>query len=186
MRKKLQAWGSLPAVLFSLFLFIYCPSFSQGGPDPAFGNAGIVTTNIGFGATSEVVNAIALQPDGKIVAVGYVMPFANSSQRFFNVARYNPDGTLDAGFGTGGLVRTDFGTEQFPTDGHATDVEILDDGSILVVGHVTGNPDNTRKIALALYQPNGALQTSFGSGGKLFVGENLVGYSTDAFLTMQG
>jgi uncharacterized delta-60 repeat protein len=186
MRKKLHARRILPGVLFSLMLLIHGPSFSQGGLDPAFGSGGLVTTNVGFGATPETINKIALQPDGKIIAVGFILPgYPNSLNAEFIVARYNPDGSLDAGFGNGGIVRTNFGDNENNVDGQATDVEILNDGSILVVGSVTNFADNTKKLALVLYQSNGDLQAGFGSGGIVFIGNDLYGY-LDPSLAMQG
>ena len=50
---------------------------------------------------------IALQPDGKIIAVGH--PRFRSGTSGFVVHRYNANGTLDASFGAGGVVITPIG-----------------------------------------------------------------------------
>jgi hypothetical protein len=57
---------------------------SDGTPDNTFGNLGKVTTP--FGADSiEIANAVAIAPDGKIVAAGYTDPLAGNR---FAIARY--------------------------------------------------------------------------------------------------
>src|SRR5262249_42936154 len=76
-----------------------CAQLHPGDLDPTFGVGGKVLTDFGG---DETATAVAVQPDGKIVVVGYT----NYSD--FAVARYNVDGSLDSSFGTGGKVVTDF------------------------------------------------------------------------------
>ena len=129
-----------------------------GSLDHTFGADGKVTTawTIGGTARDSRINDVARQPDGKIVAVGYVN---NGSNKDFAIARYNADGSLDGSFGTGGLVYTDI-------SGHdeARAVAIQSDGKIVVAGLATvgGGFD----FAAARYRPNGALDTSFSGDGK--------------------
>src|SRR5262245_42515997 len=75
---------------------------APGDLDTSFGDGGKVMTD--FGA-AEVAAAMAIQPDGKLVVAGRTTANANIA-----LARYLPNGSLDAGFGSGGLVVTDFGT----------------------------------------------------------------------------
>ncbi|MBI3456793.1 MAG: hypothetical protein HY002_13540 [Candidatus Rokubacteria bacterium] len=123
---------------------------AAGDLDPTFGTGGKVTTD--FGGTDSA-RALALQPDGKIVVAG----FTEFSGQDFALARYNPDGTLDLGFGSGGKVTTDFG----PGDVAGQGLALQPDGKIVVAGR-TG-----AAFALARYQPNGTLDASFGTGGKV-------------------
>jgi uncharacterized delta-60 repeat protein len=111
--------------------------------DPSFGSGGKVF------ATGAPITDIALQADGKIVAVG-------TQGGDFVVQRYNPDGTLDNSFNSGGVRTIDFGG----TD-HAEAVAIQADGKIVVVGS-TSNGDN---IAVARLTAAGALDTSFDTDG---------------------
>src|SRR5262245_34398023 len=74
----------------------------SGTLDLTFGTGGLVTTN--FGSSAGASN-VALQPDGKLVVAGAI---AQNGRTDFAVARYNSDGSLDAGFGVGGKVTTDF------------------------------------------------------------------------------
>ena len=124
----------------------------DGTPDPSFGAGGIVTTP--FFGKGAVADAVAVQPDGKIVVAG----FADEASGFnsdFALARYDPDGTLDTSFDGDGIVTTDLGGQ----DDNITGLMIQPDGRIVVAG--TAGED----IALARYTPNGKLDPSFGNGG---------------------
>jgi uncharacterized delta-60 repeat protein len=119
---------------------------TPGSLDPTFGNGGKVLTP-GGGATDAI-----LQPNGDIVVSGG-----------FGVARYLPTGKLDATFGSGGLASAGF------TGGESrTGVALQGDGKIIWVGS-QGNPSfpagGTFSFAVARFNANGSLDTSFGSGG---------------------
>ena len=83
--------------------FVVTRYLGNGEPDPSFSGDGIATTDFG---SNEAAAAIALQPDGKIVAAGHAPVGTNLG---FALARYLPDGTLDASFDGDGKVTTDFG-----------------------------------------------------------------------------
>lgn len=122
----------------------------DGSLDTTFGIGGKVTTGIfGFGDYGSLV---ALQPDGKIVVVGH-------SGQSFAVVRYNTDGSLDNSFGTGGIVTT-----QFPYSSVAYSVAIQPDGKILAVGGEYYDLDPLG-VAVARYNADGSLDTTFGTGG---------------------
>ena len=127
---------------------------AAGDLDSTFGGDGRVTTN--FGSNADEATDIAVQPDGKIVAVGIVV----SGGVDFGVARYNPDGSLDSGFGTGGMQHTDFGNTDL-----AEAVAIQADGKIVVAGavYIGGIQD----FGVVRYLPNGNLDTTFDSDGKV-------------------
>ncbi|MFD3942545.1 calcium-binding protein [Streptomyces sp. NPDC058579] len=111
----------------------------DGSLDPTFGGDGTVTT--AFPAFATAGNDMALQTDGKVVVVG-------DATGDFALARYNTDGTLDTGFGTGGRVTTDF--EGNWDEGHA--VALQADGRIVVSGNGSDNH------ALARYSISGTPQ----------------------------
>ena len=127
-----------------------------GVPDAMFGTAGIVTTSFTTGDDS--VQDIALQPDGRIVAAGST----GGADSGFGLARYNADGTLDASFNGAGQVFTSFG----PGADEARALALDAGGRILVAGgmQVAGVD---RDVAVARYTASGALDASFGSGGKV-------------------
>ena len=130
----------------------------NGTLDVSFGAGGKVTTD--FFGKSDAVNAIAIQPDGKIVAAGGATSDATGSD--FALARYNSDGSLDAGFGSGGKVTTNF----FRAGDTATAIAIQPDGKIVAAGIAT-NDLTGLDFALARYNSDGSLDASFGSGGKV-------------------
>jgi len=130
--------------LVSFFLARYN---SAGSLDSSFGENGVIVAPIDY--SGEFVGAdMALQPDGKIVTVGYQNYNSNIE---LAVNRYNSNGTLDTSFGTGGRAVT--------TSGAATCVALQPDGKIIVVGyHEPG-------FGVFRYNPDGSLDNSFGVGG---------------------
>jgi uncharacterized delta-60 repeat protein len=134
---------------------------SDGSVDPTFGNGGIVATNIGV--DDDQAYAIARQPDGKIVAAGRRgIQFYPSEQRKGNVAlaRYNPDGSLDTTFGTGGKVINDFGQG---LESYALELIIQPDGKLIIAG------ESSYEFLAARYNSNGTLDSTFGNGGSALV-----------------
>jgi uncharacterized delta-60 repeat protein len=125
---------------------------AAGDLDPSFGSGGLVTTD--FGSRGDFGLAVALQSDGKLVAAGNSSAVGVFSVNFA-LARYNPDGSLDPTFGSGGTVLTSFGG---PLSA-AADVVVQPDGKIVAVG-IAGSD-----FGIARYSANGALDTTFGSGG---------------------
>ena len=130
---------------------------SDGTLDTSFGTAGIVTTPFDFPGNFDIVFTVVRQPDGKFLAVGSTVgnPFAN-----FALARFNADGALDASFGTGGIVTTGFGVSA-----EATSAVVQADGKIVAAGFA--NLDGGESFALARYNSDGTLDTTFGTGGKV-------------------
>lgn len=155
------------------FAFALARYRADGNLDSTFGTGGIVSTPFTPGRGAEAAD-LALQSDGKIVAVGFADDAGFDPD--FAVARYNPNGTLDGSFGTGGIVTTDFGGGT--TGNHfAQSVVVQPDGKILVAGHASlGATGTGHDFALARYKSDGSLDSTFGTGGK--VTTNLVG-STD-------
>ena len=129
---------------------------SNGRVDPTFARFPTVDAPIG------VLAGLALQPDGKVVAIGV----NGGSSTDFLVARYLPDGRLDPSFGGSGSVQTDVDFGQID---QASALAIQSDGKILVAG-TSRSPFSTistpTQIAIARYNPDGSLDQSFGSGGK--------------------
>jgi len=145
----------------------------DGTLDTSFSRDGKVTTAFtSFGAAA---TAVLIQPDGKIVAAGQV---ATSQTRYdFGVARYNPNGSLDATFSGDGRQMTDFGND---TSDHAFRAALQSDGKIVVAGDTyNGNTSGLRDFALARYNPNGSLDSTFNFDGKVitdFVQSDDVGF----------
>ena len=141
------------AVIVSL-VFSAVAIAAAGDLDTSFSGDGKQMTDFGFGA-DDGASGVALQSDGKIVAVGTARGGATGND--FALARYNPNGSLDPGFSGDGRRRTSFGGDE-----RALDVAIQANGKIVVVGR--GGP--TDGFALARYSPNGSLDPSFSGDGK--------------------
>ncbi|MGE3971100.1 MAG: beta strand repeat-containing protein, partial [Porticoccaceae bacterium] len=103
---------------------------TDGTLDTGFGAGGKVTTPVG--ALGNAAQALAVQADGKILVAGSAY---NGSNHDFALVRYNADGTLDTGFGSGGVLVIDFGGSNDTATGVALDA----DGSILVSGNADGD-----------------------------------------------
>jgi uncharacterized delta-60 repeat protein len=141
---------------------------ARGTLDATFGKGGRVTTNIGFrGAgpqpeeSEDAANAVAVQRDGRIVvAGGSDVRGACGEKRCnlddFALVRYVPDGSLDATFGDGGKIITPFGGS---VDVQALAIDAR--GRIVAVGGGAGF------FAIARYTASGALDPTFGTGGKV-------------------
>jgi uncharacterized delta-60 repeat protein len=135
----------------------------NGSLDTSFGSGGIVTTV--FPGDGSFAFALALQSDGKIIAAGTdFLDFhpGDMSNTDFALARYNPDGSLDATFGNGGILTTDF----LGAEDDVYSVLIQPDGRIIAVGSAN-SPIDYYNFAAARYLANGALDPTFGTGGKV-------------------
>lgn len=139
----------------------YSWSFTTGLLDPNFGNGGVVISPISM-TLGDGARAVAVQADGKIVAVGYVD--SGSGNYDFAVARYNTDGSLDTTFDGDGIVITAISAGR----DEARAVAIQTDGQIVVAGvtSVTSNNITSTDFVVARYNSSdGSLDASFNSGG---------------------
>ncbi|MBX3716708.1 MAG: VCBS repeat-containing protein [Burkholderiales bacterium] len=129
--------------------------YSENGHlDASFGTGGVVITP--FGALNDVAQAVAVQPDGRIVAAGYTRV---GSLFDIAVARYNADGSLDATFGTGGkaVIPASASNDQ------GAAIALTRDGKILVAGVILDGANEN--IAVVRLTATGALDTTFATGG---------------------
>ena len=134
---------------------------ANGTLDPTFGSGGTVTIDL-FIATNVRVD-LAIDAAGRIVVVGTVTrdPFLPSD---VGVARLTPGGALDATFGVGGTVTTDIAG--FADEGNS--VAIQSDGKIVVAGTANGGASSgAADFAVVRYHPNGSLDASFDTDGKV-------------------
>ncbi len=126
---------------------------TDGTLDASFGSGGIVTHDI---AADDIATEITIQQDQKIVVAG----FCGSSNKDFALMRCNTDGSLDASFGSLGIVTTDI----VSTDNFGFSVAIQEDGKIVAAGY---SGSVSTDFALVRYNTDGSLDPTFGSGGKV-------------------
>lgn len=127
----------------------------DGDLDATFGTNGTQQTD--FGPSADVIQAVALDSRGKILAAGYTGGV--SGPMAMALARYDSHGELDESFGSAGKVTTDIGN----LDEAAFDVIVQSDGRIVLAGNTTTH--NGYHFALVRYQTNGDVDPGFGAAG---------------------
>src|SRR5262249_42131523 len=146
----------------------------NGTPNANFGSGGIVKTD--FAGHGDIANAVAVQPDGRIVVGGFAVS-ATGIGSDFALARYNAHRTLDPSFGPGGKVTTDFGAL---SDDEVNALAIQPDGKIVAAG-TTGED-----IALTRYTADGHLDPTFGNAGTMTTDLGFVDVANGVALTPAG
>lgn len=148
-----------------------------GALDPSFAGTGVVTTTAGS-FISDALD-IAVQADGKVVVAGYATEGADWD---IALARYDLDGSLDGAFGAGGIVTTDI----YGNGDQAGALVITDDQKIVVASSSWVDAFDG-PVALARYDSNGTLDSTFGSNGvALFYLSTSVVEITDLALQVDG
>jgi uncharacterized delta-60 repeat protein len=151
------------AVLIVLLAVPAAPALALPGDlDPGFdGDGKKILAGIGL----DYAEAVLVQPDGKIVVAGY----PSNAPFDFVVARLNPDGSLDNGFDGDGVTVADFGDSE-----SAQGAALQPDGRIVVAGYTLESTN--RNVAVARFNPNGSLDTSFDPGGADGAGKRTIDY----------
>lgn len=132
----------------------------DGSLDSTFGSNGIYDNDIT--GRHDVPRGYAVQPDGKIILAGDV-EYPTGGQYRITLLRITPNGALDNSFGTSGIWMDNRGITSNIYRATATPT-----GKIIVTGR---DRDMGRSIVFQL-NPNGTLDTSFGTGGFVYVPDN--------------
>jgi uncharacterized delta-60 repeat protein len=125
---------------------------ANGTLDSSFGGDGKVLTNLSPGE-DEAFGVAVRSSDDTIVAGGFVDEGIHAK---FGVVTYHANGTLDSSFGGDGKVTTDLTTKSDGVYGVAIQPA---DGKIVVAGAASD------KFALARYESDGSLDTTFSGNG---------------------
>jgi uncharacterized delta-60 repeat protein len=143
---------------------------ANGSPDKSFGQSGLVSTHLPEKNYNPETDALLLQADGKLVVV--VDPKFFTEEQWL-IARYNTNGSLDASFGSKGIVATTLsltpnqiggyvhGAALYPSTGTAND------GKLVIVGN---NYALASGPLLVRFNTNGSTDTTFGTGGYVPLG----------------
>ncbi|TAL41378.1 MAG: hypothetical protein EPN89_19110 [Methylovulum sp.] len=155
--KLVVAGSSLTNTTYTAYVDVALVRYNTDGSlDTSFdGDGRVITTIIDSSNHYDEARSITIQPDGKLIVAGY----SNTGSGYsFALVRYNSDGSLDSSFDGDGKLTTDI-------DGYsnqAYSIALQSDGKILVFG-TTSNGD----FALARYNFDGSLDTSFSNDGKI-------------------
>jgi uncharacterized delta-60 repeat protein len=132
---------------------------ADGSLDTTFGVGGKVLVSLD--AAGDLLSAVAILPSGKIIAAGALNQ--NNANLAFLIARFNANGSLDTSFGNDGKTVTTFGDPS----AQANALIVQSDGKIVLIGHTGFGPySELNDFALARYDSDGSLDSSFGNGGK--------------------
>ena len=184
---NLKVWAALLAAVVAATMVVAlgftnpAQAANAGDLDLSFHGDGKLVFDV-FGGVGDSTQAVAIQPDGKIVLAGSWCGFgAECHTGTFALARFNPDGSLDTVFGSGGRTLV-----AFPNGwAQATDVAIQPDGKIVAAGW--RNDDDgvgDGDFALARLEPDGDLDPNFSGDGKVMT--TFGGWDTGEAVAIQG
>lgn len=164
---RIVAGGSIGTTPAAFLLARYQ---SNGAPDTTLGGTGVVTTAIpGSNAYGWDID---IQTDGKVLLGGYCS-VVSSGETNFALARYKMDGTLDAGFGAGGVVTQSLSV----SPNYAYGVNVQSDGHIVIGGRAG------MAGVLARYNTDGSYDNGFGSiAERNYVTTTTPGYASTSFI----
>jgi uncharacterized delta-60 repeat protein len=140
--------------------FLLAQYSTEGVLDESFGNKGVITTD--FGKYGDLINSIAIQADGKIIAAGVTGVRDIGDVENMAIIRYNTDGSIDKDFGLDGKTTIVFND----VNSKITDIVIEKDEKILLGGSTYqklyyGDLD----FLVSRLNLSGLLDSSFGTNG---------------------
>ncbi|MEZ6031699.1 MAG: DVUA0089 family protein [Planctomycetaceae bacterium] len=144
--------------------------------DPTFGVGGRITVGA-FNLAG--ISDLKVLPNGKILITGPVDTLAGPGiQQDFGLMQLNPDGSIDKSFRNGLATVGFFGSSDIPTS-----IAVQTDGKILVAGYARNGANDD--FAIARFQADGNLDTSFNTTGRQTVAFNLGGSNNDRAYDVQ-
>lgn len=147
----------------------------DGSSDAAFGNDGVAS--VAITSSFDYVKTALLQPDGKILVAGVAsQPFGHDRA----MARFNPDGSLDTGFGTNGIIRDVVSPSTEPVYSLA----IQPDGKIIFMGVNQKNSAPFYDLSIERYTAAGVLDTDYGANGRVVFNQTDFLTHNEAGMTM--
>lgn len=149
-------------ILLAFFILAFCfmkAHAANGTLDSTFGDNGFIMMDPGN--SDDYLNALAIQPDGKILSGG--TSIKGSTYRDMIIVRHKHDGRPDSTFGTDGIVRADVDTRG---DG-VYSMAVQPDGKIVVAGYGEDKSETFSSLVLLRLHPDGSTDESFGTKGKV-------------------
>jgi uncharacterized delta-60 repeat protein len=137
---------------------------TDGTLDTSFDTDGMVFTSTP-GDARDIAAALEILPDGKMILLGSTRPNQSPYPQLLLFAKYNPNGSLDTGFGTGGLKTHSYGDMVYPTP---TAMLVQPDGKIAACVNLWFTEVST----LMRFLPDGSIDTAFGVNGQTAFGDS--------------
>jgi uncharacterized delta-60 repeat protein len=139
--------------------FLLCRLQTNGTLDSTFGNQGVISFSqvLGNNTSSATWRNVRVQPDGKILVIGYA--YVNSFDYRGVIQRYQTNGTPDSSFGTNGSLFVRFTTG---SHNYGESIHVLSSGKILVLGSSYFSAYAMRLMRL---HANGMTDSTFGTNG---------------------
>ena len=157
---KIVVAGAITQITRNFFSSLFVTRYNTDGSlDTSFGSNGIFIAN-DTGLTESSGAAVAIQPDGKILAAGYLTISCQGFCRDFLVYRFNPNGSPDVSFDGDGMLTTAVSA----SSSMANSIAVLPNGKIAVAGYADLSSNNS-DFAVAVYNPDGSLDNSFNDDG---------------------
>ncbi|MBU2669036.1 hypothetical protein KOI35_36540 [Actinoplanes bogorensis] len=138
---------------------------ADGTVDTTFGVDGRAFPALGDTVTSARTQGMVRQPDGRIVLA--VEGVTSDGSPAPVALRLLPGGALDPSFGTGGVIRYDFGPHEFHS---VRSLALAPDGDIVVAGssgYYSTLPEPTGDLVVARFTPRGRPDATFGTNGSV-------------------
>lgn len=132
---------------------------SDGSIDESFGDKGRTINYLGDSNATKIIHKIALQPDGKIIAVG-------THNAAIALMRFNVDGSIDYSFGDSGIVIYELSTKIYHI---MRDMVLMPDGKIMITGDKERNENDNRTSFIISFTAKGQLDKSFGNKGEVII-----------------
>lgn len=130
---------------------------ANGSMDTSFASKGVFVKSLQNKASMQVASGLMIQPDGKIVAVGYLKPSLYKGA----LIRLNSNGSLDTGFGNSGVV-----IPTLPAYSWLFLGAIPQGDKILVSGYICWAAGAGTDLLLMRFNANGSIDTTFGNAGR--------------------
>jgi len=142
---------------------------ANGILDSSFNRTGKATADIG---ARDLGNSVAVNSDGRIVVAGYT---TNEDKKQCALACFKANGSPDTDFNGTGKVNSNFGGDG---DAEGQSVAVQTDGKIVVAGYAT--VARVQQFAIARYNVDGTLDTSFGGTGRVLTAVGVSGSDATA------
>lgn len=150
---------------------------ADGTLDTSFGTGGSVVTPVG---TDVAAGQILIQPDGKILLCGHAW-MGDAAAYDFTILRYTSAGVLDTTFNSTGVVTRTFSGSSWD---FASDLAVLPDGKILMVGSTSVGLVDQRDIVLMRFNADGSLDSTFNGTGILTVADPTLSESAGSIMIL--